>query len=183
MSDTDTQQFVLTSATGEVIAHGSMSSVMEHLPDTHARDAALSSMLRTATDAVEAEQRRAEAYASAIQMISDTVEHLTNRMDAYIARREDQRRRDAEQAEREEQEEIQRTLDALPDPDDAPIPFHTPTGDLHALPAPEDPADPADDSGLSGVTATRPVADPADLGGVPDPKQVSQPIAISLNEE
>jgi cobalamin biosynthesis protein CobT len=187
MSNTDTQQFVLTSATGEVIAHGSMSSVMEHLPDTHARDAALSSMLRTATDAVEAEQRRAEAYASAAQMISDTVEHLTNRMDAYIAGREDQRRRDAEEAEREEQEEIQRTLDALPDPDDDPIPFHTPTGDLHALPAPEDPEGSdleGDDQGLTAVTATRPVADPAELGGVPDPKQgATQPIAISLNEE
>jgi hypothetical protein len=189
MSNTDTRQFTLTSSTGEVIAHGSLNAVMEHLPDTHARDAALESMLRTAADAVEAEQRQQEAYASAAQMISDTVAHLTSRLAAYLTRREDQRRRDAERAEREEQEEIQRTLDALPDPDNPDAPdTHIPTGDLHELPPSEDPTGDAtpleeDDQGLTGVIATRPITDPSELGGVPDPKQVSQPIAISLNEE
>jgi hypothetical protein len=185
MSETDTRQFTLTSPTGEVVMRGSFDAILERLPDTHARNSAIESMFRVAADAVEAEQRQAAALASAAQMISDTVAHLSNRMDAYIARREDQRRRDAEEAEREEQEEIQRTLDALPDPDDPDAPdMHAPTGDLHELPPSEDPTGDAtaslaggikeeDDQGLEGVIAIRPVIDPADLAHGPNPPTLS----------
>jgi hypothetical protein len=135
MSDTDTRQFTLTGPQGEIIAHGSISALMERLPDTHARNDALESMYRVAADAVEAEQRQEEAYASAVQIISETVAHLTNRMDAYITRREEQRKADEEQAEREEQEQIQSMLDALPDPDDPNVDamHQSNTGDLTPL--------------------------------------------------
>jgi hypothetical protein len=175
------QTFTLTSPTGEVIMTGSMSAIMERLPDTPARDAALSSMLRTAADAVEAEQRQQEAMASAAQMIADTCTHLTSRLDAYIARREAQRKADEEEAARQEQEEIQNYLDALPDPDN-PNPN---TGDLSAVvTAPEDPTGAElepDDTGPNELVEMRPVTDPAELAHAP--KAPTQPIAISLNEE
>jgi hypothetical protein len=143
-------------------------------------------MLRTAVDAVEAEHKRDEAIRSAAKAVSDAVLHLTHRMDAYIARREEQRKADEEQAEREEQEEIQRTLDALPDPDD-PDQF-VPTGDLHELPAtdpqeqePDPQEQQPDDQGLEGVIATRPITDPEELAHAPKPQV--QPIAVQLNAE
>jgi hypothetical protein len=120
--NTDTQTFRWLDADGKEIMSGSLSSLAEHLPDTPARDAALSSMLKTAAEAVEAEQRRDEALASTAQMISDAVTRLTHRMDAYVERQEEQQRRDEEEALRQEQEEIQRMLNAGPDPD-APDPL------------------------------------------------------------
>jgi hypothetical protein len=186
-TDSDPRQFTLTSPDGSIIARGSMSAVMERLPDTHARNDAIESMYRVAADAVEAEERQQEARASAVQMISDAVAHLTNRMDAYISRREAQRQADAEEAAREEQEQIQNYLDQLPDPDGPDT--HIPTGDLHDLPAPEDPEGSAlhatpreeDDQGLTGLAETRPITSLEELAH--GPPQPTQPIAIQLNEE
>jgi hypothetical protein len=172
------QTFTLTSPTGEVIMTGSMSAIMERLPDTPARDAALESMLRTAADAVEAEQRQQEAMASAAQMIADTCTHLTSRLDAYIARREAQRKADEEEAARQEQEEIENYLDAQPDPD------NPNTGDLSAvITAPEDPEATVlePDDSPNEIVETRPVTEPAELAHAP--KAPTQPIAISLNED
>jgi hypothetical protein len=104
-----------------------MSTLMEHLPDTPARDAALSSMLKTAAEAVAAEERRDQAIASSVQMISDAVTRLTDRIAREEQWRKDKARRDAEEAEREEQQRIEDELAALPDPDD-PDPL-TATGD------------------------------------------------------
>jgi hypothetical protein len=173
---THTRQFTLTAPDGSVIARGSLDALMERLPDTHARDAALESMLRTAAEAVEAEQRREEALASSVQMISDTVAHLTNRMDAYIERREEQRQQDAEQAEREEQAEIEAYLDQLPDPDSPAT--YVPGGELHDLsPSVLD----EDDQGPNSNLEMRPVNNLEELAH--GPKQPGQPIAISLNEQ
>ena len=44
---TDTQTFKLYGPSGDVIMTGSMSAIMERLPDTHARNDALSTMLDT----------------------------------------------------------------------------------------------------------------------------------------
>jgi hypothetical protein len=179
---TDPQTFRLLDPTGKEIMTGSMSAIMERLPNTTARDAALESMLRTAADAVEAEQKRDDAVRSAANAVCDTLTHLTARMDAYIARREAQRKADEEQAARQEQEEIQHYLDQLPDPDEEP---NLNTGDLSAIvTAPEDPEATVlepDDTGPNELVEMRPVTDPAELAHAP--KAPTQPIAISLNEE
>jgi hypothetical protein len=95
-----------------------MSAIMERLPDTHDRNAALETAIRAAAEAVEAEERLAEAQASAVQMITDGITRLTTRMDAYVARREAQRKADEEEEARQEQERIKAMFDALPDPDE-----------------------------------------------------------------
>jgi hypothetical protein len=111
------QTFRMLNSEGEEIASGSLPALMEHLPDTPAREAALDQMLKTAAEAVEAEQRRDEARACTVQMISDALTRLTDRLEREEQWRKDKARRDAEEAKRKEQEEIQRTLDQLPDPD------------------------------------------------------------------
>jgi hypothetical protein len=175
----DTPLFTLTSPTGEVIMRGSMSAVMERLPDTHARTNAIESMYRVAADAVEAEERQQEAMASAAQMIADTCAHLTSRLDAYIQRREAQRKADEEEEARLEQEQIQHYLDTLPDPD------NPNTGDLSAvITAPKDLEATVlelDDTGPNELVEMRPITEPAELAHAPKPTQ--QPIAISLNSE
>jgi hypothetical protein len=102
----------------------------------------------------------------------------------------------AEEAEREEQQQIQRVLDAGPDPDD-PEPQSFDPKEREASPGdrtedPEgiipDPDDPTgasltkEDAGLEGTTTTRPTVDPTDLGYPPAQKQIQQPIDVSLNE-
>jgi hypothetical protein len=101
MSDTDTQLFRLLDPEGKEIMNGPMSMIMERLPDTTARNDAIDSMLRTAVDAVEAEEKLADARASAAQILSDGITRLSTRMDTYGAKR-------AEEAERKEQEQAQR---------------------------------------------------------------------------
>jgi hypothetical protein len=68
-----------------------------------------------------------------------TIAHLSTRLDAIIAQRADQARRDAEREAEEEAKRIQAELNALPDPDDPDPDAHHPAGDLHSLPATEDP--------------------------------------------
>jgi len=51
----DTQTFKLYGPSGDVIMTGSMNAIMERLPDTHARNDALSTMLDTAVKQMEAE--------------------------------------------------------------------------------------------------------------------------------
>jgi vacuolar-type H+-ATPase subunit H len=117
MTDPDTQTFRLLDPSGQEIMSGPMSLIMENIPDSNARNSALEEAVHAAQQAVEAEQRLHDARACAAQIISDTVTRLCHRLDAYLTRQEEQQRQDEEQALRQEQEEIQRTLDQLPDPD------------------------------------------------------------------
>jgi hypothetical protein len=122
MTDPNTQTFRLLDPLGQEIMAGPMSMIMENIPDTNARNSALEQAVHAAKVAVEAEERLQDARTCAAQMISDTVAHLASRLDAYITRREEQRRQDEEQAEREEQRRIEDELASLPDPD-APDPL------------------------------------------------------------
>jgi hypothetical protein len=115
---TDPQTFKLLDPAGEVIMTGSLDALMERLPDTPARDAALETAIRVAAEAVEAEERADEARACAARSIADTITRLTERLDAEEQRREEQQRQDEEEAQLREQEEIEHMLDELPDPDD-----------------------------------------------------------------
>jgi hypothetical protein len=210
MTDTP-QQFTLSNPAGEVIMTGSMSAIMERLPDTRARNEAVESMLKVAADAATAQETLEEAHASAVQMIADSVTRLSQRLDAYVARRDAQQRRNAEEAERKEQEEIEQYLDGLPDPDDPtsllamdpveevededpdnPAEHHN-TLDLAAtqdqdlqgiIPPPEDPtgASLELEDELGGSVQTRPVVDPAELADPQEPPAQREPVSISLNE-
>jgi|SRR3974390_1653468 len=176
MTDTD-QQFKLLDPDGEVIMSGPMNIILEQLPDTHARNAALDEMLQTAVQAVEGEERQERARVTTAKMLSDVATRLTQRMDAYVARREAQRKADEQEAEREEQLQIREMLDNLPDPDD-PSQFPDPSLTLEdeELSYPSVPM-----SSVEEPPGTDPVYDPAELKN--PQKQPSQPIAISLNAQ
>ena len=205
---TDTQTFKLYGPTGDVIMTGSMSAIMERLPDTSARNDALSTMLDTAVKQVEAEEKLEDARACAAQILSDGITRLATRLDAFEVRREEQQRLDEQEAEREQQRRVQAMLDALPDPDDPdlgdPTGIIPPTratgaelesddGDLEIKHAkdPERYGPGSDDEGPGDLprelekgtpppfgSYTDPKPDPP--GGPGDPKQVTQPISSSL---
>jgi hypothetical protein len=169
----DTQIFKLLNPTGEVIMTGSMNAIMERLPDTHARNDALDSMLRTAVDAVEAEERANEARASAAQILSDGITRLSARIDSFEkARAISMKRAEAEQQRRDRQR-VAAMLDALPDPDQPSDPYSIDlkerVADQHPtdiLPPPRDPEEPGPEPG-SILYPPRP--------------QIAAPTAISLN--
>jgi hypothetical protein len=160
----------------DAVMVGGMDALMERVLDTPARADALA-LLDEAAQAVgqiEAHQEREqELRVKQIKYICDQFEALGRRMDAFIARRKEKARKDAE----EEQARIQRMLDAMPDPDAS---GHTPSGDLHSLPAPEDPEGAMLEQDQQGVS-TRPVVDPEDLAHAPF--QPNQPTSISLMSE
>jgi hypothetical protein len=120
--------------------------------------------------------------------IVDNVLKLTYRLDAEIARRAGRSRakRDAEEQKRKEQQQIQAQLDELPDQDDPAQ--HFPGGELHDLP----PVPTAQDQGAlpNELQEGAPAhsghfieTDPDKLAYPYDPKQVNQPVSISLNKE
>jgi hypothetical protein len=188
MTEPDTRLFHLFDSDGKEIMTGSMSAIMERLPSTKARDAALADMLRIAVDSVEAEQKRDEAVRSTVQMLADGAAHLASRLDAYITRRAAQRKADEEQAERQEQAEIEAMLDGLPDfdnPGKYPDPLlmadpqmPSPTEQDAELSYPSTPMAAVEEPPVTGN-------DPAELAYPParNAKQTPQPISISLNEE
>jgi hypothetical protein len=139
-------------APADAIMTGSMSAVMERIVDSQARADALEQAARAVEDAVEAERKKDEARACAVQMIADTVAHLASRLDSLTARRAERARRDAEREAEEEAKRIQAELDALPDSDDPDA--HTAGGELHALPAKDE-------------QPTEPTEEDDDMGGVP----------------
>ena len=75
------QTFKLYSPSGDVIMTGSMNAIMERLPDTHARNDALSTMLDTAVKQMEAEEKLEDARACAAQILSDGITRLATRLD------------------------------------------------------------------------------------------------------
>jgi hypothetical protein len=194
-ADAEHQTFRLYGPSGDVIMTGSMNAIMERLPDTTARNDALSTMLDTAVKQVEAEEKLEDARACAAQILVDGITRLTSRLDQFEKQRALSAKR-AEAARKEAaQRQVQRYMDELPDPDDPDPdeqePYSTDPAERAAslrdqategLPPPADPAGAAlKDAGLEQeVTATRPTPDPADLGHVPDPKQIAPPVAASF---
>jgi hypothetical protein len=117
------------------------------------------------------------------QQLIDGIAAIERRLDRFMAKREVMARQDAEQ----EAQRIQEMLDSLPDPD-----LPDGGGDLRPLAPPDKeryaPNDQGDlprelQEGAPALSGTYPEPDPHELGGPKDPKQVPQPIAISLNEE
>jgi hypothetical protein len=188
----DTQTFKLYGPSGDVIMTGSMNAIMERLPDTHARNDALSTMLDTAVKQVEAEEKLEDARACAAKILSDGVTRLASRLDAFEKQRALSMKRAEAQRKARDAARVQRYLDELPDPD-APEPTAASDDDPLTSHGPVDPEKygPANDEApgdlprqleretppLSG-SYTEPKPDP--LGGPEDPKQVQQPISASL---
>jgi hypothetical protein len=115
---TDNQQsFTLLDPYGVPIMKGSMNTLMEHIPDTSARNDALTSMLQIACDAVEAEEKLEDARACAAKILSDGITRLCSRLDQFEKQRALSAKR-AEAARKEAaQRQVQRYMDELPDPD------------------------------------------------------------------
>jgi hypothetical protein len=163
----------------DAVSVGPLSEYFEGLQQTAAQDAkqaridaAQARLARTKrrqdeTDRRQAETQRAQDQANTRQALTliDNLNKVSRRFDAYEAKKE-----------REEQEAIQAQLHKNPDPDDPKS-----WGDLSApIPPPETPELELDDQ--AGF-ATRPEPDPGNLSFPPQPKQVGQPVSISLNKE
>jgi hypothetical protein len=102
----------------------------------------------------------------------DAVTKLSKRLDSFEVEQAIRKQRIAEEQERQDRLRIRHRLDKLPDPDTPenwgelgePIPAKTTVEDQVGF-------------------ASRPVNDPSELAYPPQPKQVGQPISVSLNEE
>jgi hypothetical protein len=140
--------------------------------------------------------------------LMDMTEALTVRQDKQrrldAKRKADQERQAAEDAARAEQEQILEYLETHPEPGASTDDTHQPGGELHSLdPVDKEHLDPEAETDAGGVPmsygklpesyikgeeaeepgiggASYPEPDPADLGKAKDPKQVSQPIAVSF---
>jgi hypothetical protein len=185
----DPRLFTLTGPDGETIARGSMSAVTEPILDSVPRSDAADLLIDAARACglIESIAEREDAVRAAqAQQLFDGIANIERRMDAFVERRAEIARQDAER----EQREIQKMLDALPDPDD-PTPHD---GDLSALgPVDKERYGGSNDDqgdlprelqeGVPPLSGNYIEPDPAELGRPQDPKQVPQPIAISLNAE
>src|SRR6516164_10081212 len=106
-----------TKSPPEAIVVGPMSEVMKYIRDTIPRIEEEQRLAQTQKDAEETERHHDEVRTTAAQMLADGLEHISNRLDQFETRkaeREDQQRRDEEEAEARAIEEM---LDAIPDPD------------------------------------------------------------------
>jgi hypothetical protein len=173
MSTDDTQIFKLTSPTGEVIMTGSMSAIMERLPDTTARNDAIDSMLRTAVDAVEAEEKLADARASAAQILSDGITRLSSRMDSFEKARALSMKRAEAEVQHRARQRVAAMLDGLPDPDDP--------DETYSLDRKERTATDQDPNEIFPPPRETPGPEPGTIDYPPRP-QVASPVSISLDE-
>ena len=122
-------------APDDAIVVGPMSEVFEYIPQSVARNDAHEELeaARFTADQIASLQNKTRAVQAT--MLADSINHLSSRLDAYVARRADEARRDAEREAEEEAQRIQAELDALPDPDDPNADEHLAGGELHDLPA------------------------------------------------
>jgi hypothetical protein len=162
----------------DAIAVGSMSAVMEHLPDTIARQDAINRLDEGMAKAAEVAQLQSMARACNVIAFADSIDRLTGRLDAFTARRDAQRRADAAREAEEEAKRIQAELDALPDPDD-PNPF---SGKSEK---PEPSLEVEDDGELPEALAKYSEAPEPEPEEPPWPPKnyVAQPIAVQLNSD
>jgi hypothetical protein len=163
------QTFKLLGPDGAIIMQGALSSVMEHLPDTSARNDALGTMLDTAVKQVAAEEQLEQAKACAVKILADGVTRLSARIDQFEKARSLAAKRVEAARKEAAQRQVQRYMDEEWDDPDEPYSIdpaerqasmrdQDPEG---AIPPPADPTgavlkDVAKDAGLEEeVTATR----------------------------
>jgi hypothetical protein len=103
---TDTQTFTLLDQNDKPVMKGSLPALMEHIPDSVARNAALDDVVRIACDAVAAEESAEAARACAIKHFCDGITRLATRLDQF----EKQRALSAKRAEAARKEAAQRQV-------------------------------------------------------------------------
>jgi hypothetical protein len=125
--------------TGDVIAHGSTSSVTQCLLDSKARNDALDLIARAneaAEQEREREQREQEVFAEGVRALRDGILKLSHRVDALVQSRDARRRLDAASEATKQMLELPKDAPELDLTDDTP----QPSGELHAL-EPKDPSE------------------------------------------
>jgi hypothetical protein len=90
---------------------------MEELPDSLARNELLANLKQMRADALQAEQRKADAIASQARILVDSVLHLQHRLDSFEKKQADKKRRDEEAKAQREKQAIADYINGLPDPD------------------------------------------------------------------
>jgi hypothetical protein len=157
----------------EAIVVGPMSTVMEYIPQSVARADAMAELERARFTADQIKSIQSKTRGVQVAMLTDSVSHLSRRIDAFLTRKQNQARLDAAREAEEEAKRIQAKLDALPDPDDPDA--HHPSGELHTLP-PSVKLEPSLE--LEDGDQTE-FPDPE----LPKPPVLEQSTAISLNKE
>jgi hypothetical protein len=94
-----------------------MSRVLEELPDSRARNELLNHLKQMRADALQAEQRKADAIASQARILVDSVLHLQHRLDSFEKKQADRKRRNAAAKAQREKQAIADYIESLPDPD------------------------------------------------------------------
>jgi hypothetical protein len=182
------KQFKLMAPDGEIIMQGSLNAVMQHVIDSKARKEAEALIARAdqaAEQEREREQRERELVSDGIRVLADGFKKLDRRFDALMRSRDARRKLDAASEATKQMLELPKDAPELDLSDDTP----SPSGELRPLEAkdPKEHQPAASDQGdlpkelLKGAPpeglANYPTLDQ------PPRKQVSQPVAISLNKE
>jgi hypothetical protein len=171
---------------------GALPAVMEHIPDSRARNELLAQLRQLRVDAAEAQATQARAQKQAVLSFCDSVARLTRRLDALELKHADERRRKAKADAEREAKAIADYISQLPDPDN-PSSYGEDPLTTHGPSAPEDEqqlrAITTDDTDNVGdlpeeltMGAPPPPANYPTLGQPPR-AQVSQPVSVSLDEQ
>jgi hypothetical protein len=146
------EQFAIVPVEGnsppEAIVVGPMSEVTSYIGQSIARIEEEQRLAQAKEEAAAVSLQQDEIRAHAVQILTDGMARLSERLDAFVARRQeraDQQKRDAEAA---EIARIEAMLETLPDPDTPDAmrdSSHAPSGDLHSIaPVDKEPLDPED---------------------------------------
>jgi hypothetical protein len=136
----------------EAIVVGPLSEMMSFLPDTFARNDAISRLDEGLARAARIDQLQSMTRVCNVLAFADSITRLTRRMDDLEAKRADNARRAEEQAAREAEEREEREAQEIQDALNS-----LPGGELHELAPPSTSEDPDPDLELEGD----------DAGGVP----------------
>jgi hypothetical protein len=130
-------------------------------------------------------QKDREAFYGSLQQTIDACDRQNARLDSFEKQRAISAKRAEAEQKRRDRQRVAAYLDTLPDPDEPDPPFaasEAGNGELTVLHKVDPKYLPEDDhSGLEAVSATRPTPDLKDLGYPPPPRQVQQPVSVSLN--
>jgi hypothetical protein len=190
--------FRLLGPNGEVIMSGAHATCMELIPGSKARSELLANLRQMRADAAAASALQARAQASAVRAFCDSVIQLQHRLDTFERKLDARKRKEAKERKAREAKAIADRLASLPDADDAasygdPLTTHGPSHpfdkeQLHAINMGTSKDDADDDNqGDLPEDLTRSVPPTSGKYAYPclddPPRQVSQPIAVSLNSE
>jgi hypothetical protein len=178
------------------IAHGAGPLVQEFLDASRIRADALDAMIGVSDAKLELADREEDVRMARIDALRIVAANITQRLDAFAARRDARREARAKAAAAAEAAATQAKVDRWPDPDAPDEPTHHPGGELHALaptaaagePDPDEPDIEPDEGDLPRrISRQVPAAGGSllpknALGGDPRPPY-PQPISVSLNSD